>query len=119
MNNDNNQFGTDEHLTRTQYRRQMKHRRGLFGHHQNEDVSSEGQQSSHDDLDAQPTPEPAAATAQMNDESPTPNRAASVAMDQEAVAEEKSQRLARKLNIVIAVLVALIVVVYLVLFFVG
>ena len=36
MNNDNNQAGVDEHLTRAQYRSQIKHKRGLFGHHQNE-----------------------------------------------------------------------------------
>lgn len=114
MNNDSNQSGTDEPLTRAQYRRQMKQGRGLFGHHQNEETTDETQPQV--DSDQQPLSEQ---TAPTDNESAVPNRAASLAMDKETVAEEKSQRLARKLNIAIAVLVALIVVVYLVLFFVG
>lgn len=119
MNNDNNQAGVDEHLTRAQYRSKIKHKRGLFGHHQNEETTDKNQQASHGNPEPQPIPEPTPATEQTNAQSAFPNRAASLAMDKETLAEEKSQRLAKRLNIAIAVLVVLIVVVYLVLFFVG
>ena len=117
MNNDNNETGTDKHLTRAQYRRQMKQEQGLFSHHPNEETTDDPQL--HGDPDQQAFTEPTAVNTSTNDGSAAPNRATSLAMDKETVAEEKSQRLARKLNIAIAVLVALIVVVYLVLFFVG
>lgn len=136
MNSDDNPQPEQEHLTRAQYRRQMRHGR----HHQtaeddegNESQTREGFRKSQREEHGFHKPErgeTAQATAdrkqrrsqesgpESTDETGQPNRAASLAMDKQALAEEKSQRLAKRLNIAIAILVVLIVIVYLILFFV-
>lgn len=130
---ENERRNNNEHLTRAQYRRQMR-----WGHHRQQkakpveagDGPSREQMRQEEELIRRAQPDSAVtanddeATAGQSsvtdDQGPvTTSRAASLAHDKQALAEQKSQHLAKKLNIVIAILVALIVMVYLILFFVG
>lgn len=135
MKNDDNPQPEQEHLTRAQYRRQMRHgrhRQAAGTDDGDESQTREGFRKSQREEHRFIKPERDQATkaaageqrrsqeggSEIDDETGQPNRATSLAMDKQALAEEKSQRLAKRLNIAIAILVVLIVIVYLILFFV-
>lgn len=109
MNNED-QHETKQHMTRADYRQQVRHKRYPF-------LRRSSRQ--------EPVGADSGTTAQTeaNDDGPvgaaTQSRADSLALEKETIAEKKSQQLAKKLNIAIAVLVVLIIIVYLILLFIG
>lgn len=120
-----NDHDDNSHMTRAEYRRESKWRehRRLFRKPAadqqstdqlggDEETRTESVQSSGaDDTVSNADDDKSVDTGQT--------RAASLQSDKQALAKEKRQRLGKRLNITIAVLVVLIVIVYLILFFVG
>ncbi len=115
-----NDHDESQHMTREEYRRQSRRE-----HHRVFKRPVDKPKENGSDAISE-TPRSSATTADTGDHGEQEEsvgtgqtRAASLQSDKQAVAEEKSQRLAKRLNITIAVLVALIIIVYLILFFVG